>query len=463
MAPPGTIHPRRMALNYPKIHRCAVVLALASLCACAGLKDAGDCTGSFRPIHEVQGPAASSPLAGERVTVRGVMVGDFRQRDQLGGFFLQDLQTDDDPRTSEGIFVFAPRAAGVSRGDLVQVSGKVAEYSDLTELTDVETIAVCRPGEAPAPIPLSLTRVDALEPYEGMLVTLAGDLTVASTHELGAHGQLLLAAGGRPFKGTNGQAAAGAGGRPPEGGRMGRRLLVDDGSRIEGPSPPPYLDPAGTRRVGDTVTGLIGVMSEQQGIHVLHPTVPPQFTGANPRTAAPPPVGGTIRVASFNLFNFFTTLGERGASDTRELERQRAKHVAALSSLDADVVGLSELENNGEAAIRDLADALNAAAGEDLWAHVPAPTGGLGDDVIRVGLIYRPGAVRPVGPPRVDRHPVFKRPPFAQTFEAHGEHFTVVVNHFKSKSCRQAEGPESDAGTVRGVGIRCGSDRHAEC
>ncbi len=470
-------------MKHQGIHRHTAALALVSLCACTGLKDSGDrCAGPFSPIHQVQGPGTAGPMAGERVTVRGVVVGDFQRPDQLDGFFVQEPRADDDPRTSEGIFVRAPGAAEVSAGDLIQVSGEVGESSGLTELSEVEEIAVCRPGETPEPTPISLTEVDDLEPYEGMLVAVSGgktsggktsggktfgeltsgeltsgELTVAGSYRLARYGQLLLAAGGRPFRRTNVPSASLRESEAP-GTARGRRLLLDDGSRVENPPAPPYLDEDGTRRTGDTVSGLIGVISETRGGHVLHPTTAARFTGANPRAAAPPPVGGTLRVASFNLLNYFTTLGERGASNPAELERQRAKHVAAISGLDADVVGLNELENNGEGAIRDLVDALNAAGSDPsegeqtkhTWAYVGDPPSGFGDDGIRVGLIYRPAAVRPVGPPAIDRDPVFKRPPFAQTFEARGERFTVVVNHFKSKSCREAEGPEKDVGDGQG-------------
>ncbi len=418
-----------------------LTLTIVVLCACTGLKDAEEiCTGPVRPIHEVQGQGSSSPLDGDRVTVRGVVVGDFQPKDQLGGFFLQDLKADEDPTTSEGIFVYAS-AEDVTIGDLVQASGRVKEYGDLTELTEVDEVTVCRSGKPPDPAQISLTRVDDLEPYEGMLVTLVDDLTVASSHDLAVRGQLLLAAGGRPFKHTNGDIPESA---------QGRRLLLDDGSPVENPPKLPYLDSSGTRRVGDTVSGLIGIISEQDDSHVLHPTIPPSFKSANPRAAEPPKVDGNLRVVAFNLLNFFTTFGARGASDADELELQRAKHVATISALAADIVGLSELENNGETAIRDLVDALNASAEEGDWTHVADPAGGLGDDVIRVGLIYRSQAVRPVGLPKVDRDPVFERPPFAQTFEADGERFTVVVNHFKSKSCRKATGSEKDAGDGQG-------------
>ena len=51
-------------------------------------------------------------------------------------------------------------------------------------------------------------------------------------------------------------------------------------------------------------------------------------------------------MASFNVLNYFTTLGSRGADTAEEFTRQRTKIIAALAALDADVVGLIEIENN---------------------------------------------------------------------------------------------------------------------
>ena len=294
--------------NEPSILRWTMALTLVSLGACTGLKDThAPCVGSFQPIHTVQGHTAASPLQGEHVTVRGVVVGDFQQPDQLSGFFLQEPRRDDNPRTSEGIFIHAPSSADVAAGDLVEVSGRVEETDGLTRLTDVEDVAICRRETLPTPVALSLAEVDDLDPYEGMLVSLTGELTVASNKDLGSHGQLLLVTGDRPYKGS-----------PP----IGRRLRLDDGSQVENPTTPPYLDAAGTRRAGDTVSGLVGILAEQQDGHVLHPTSTPRFTQSNARHPMPQPVGGTVRVASFNLLNFFTTMGERGATDAVELNRQ---------------------------------------------------------------------------------------------------------------------------------------------
>ena len=426
-------------MTRPGHYLCASTFLMAMLSACtSSVGPVSECGGAVSSIHSVQGPGSASPQVGERVSVRGVVVGDFQRSDQLEGFFVQEPRADEDPRTSEGLFVFAPGGREVAIGDLVQVTGRVKEHFGLTELNNVDAIAVCERNLDLPPTPLSLLERD-LEPYEGMLVVVNDELTLAGTHQLAEEGRLLLSPNGRPFQETNGSAAGAVG--------SGRRLLVDDGSRIKNPVPPPFLDAVGTRRVGDTITGLTGIITEDQNSHMLLPTAPLAFDSLNPRALIPPQVPGDVRVVSFNLLNFFTSLDDRGATDAHELARQGAKHAATISALSADVVGLIELENN-EHSIRELVRVLNEAddTGHEAWAYVPTPAGGLGVDAIRVGIVYRPNVARPIGPPSADLHPVFQRPPVAQTFEIAGERFTVIVNHFKSKSCRDVTATEMDTG-----------------
>ncbi|MGF1535409.1 MAG: endonuclease [Elainellaceae cyanobacterium] len=81
-------------------------------------------------IHDIQGAAHTSPLAGETVSeVRGIVTS---VKDK--GFYLQDPVPDDDEATSEGIFVFTKTvpAAGetlINEGDLLLVSGRVIEFT----------------------------------------------------------------------------------------------------------------------------------------------------------------------------------------------------------------------------------------------------------------------------------------------------------------------------------------------
>ena len=54
--------------------------------------------------------------------------------------------------------------------------------------------------------------------------------------------------------------------------------------------------------------------------------------------------------------------------------------------MDADVVGLMEIENNGNTAAQDLVNRLNAVAGAGTYATVAMPVGGTGGDAIRVAI-----------------------------------------------------------------------------
>ena len=134
-----------------------------------------------------------------------------------------------------------------------------------------------------------------------------------------------------------------------------------------------------------------------------------EFTRANSRPQSPPEVGGSLTVAAYNVLNYFTTLDNsgpicgplgnqdcRGADNTFEFERQRAKLVAALAELDADIVGFMEIENHpGDVPTADLVAGINDVLGPGTYDYIA--TGAIGSDAIRVALIYKPAEVTPVG------------------------------------------------------------------
>jgi predicted extracellular nuclease len=234
-----------------------------------------------------------------------------------------------------------------------------------------------------------------------------------------------------------------------------RQILLDDGSDRRNPDPLPFLSEGIPPRAGDTVTDLTGILGFGFGSYRVYPSGPVQFERDNPRTAGPADVGGSHKVAAFNVLNYFTTLGERGAETPAELDRQRQKLIAALSAIDADVVGLIELENNGGVAIGDLVGRLNVALGGPIYAALPDPAF-VGSDAIKVGMIFKPGRVTPVGqalsadPAQNPIYGVFSRPPIGQVFESDAEQFAVVVNHFKSKGCGDVSGVNVDQGDGQG-------------
>ncbi|MBZ0275711.1 MAG: ExeM/NucH family extracellular endonuclease, partial [Anaerolineae bacterium] len=301
------------------------------------------------------------------------------------------------------------------------------------------------------------------EQVEGMLVTFPQELTVTEVYSLGRYGEVLLSEGGRLFQPTN-VVAPGAAAAEMETANRLRRVLLDDANLQQNRDPAAYpqggLSASNTLRTGDTLTGLTGVVDHRSDEYRIQPTAPVTFGLINQRPTAPPAVGGTLRVASMNVLNYFNGDGAgggfptaRGAATEEEFGRQRQKIVNAIIALDAGVIGLAELENDGfgaESALQDLVNNLNAASAPDTFAFVQPDF--TGTDLITSAIIYRPAVVRPVGNAVGLNDPVAfiqARPPISQTFEdiASGERFTMVMNHFKSKgSCPAVSSPNGDKG-----------------
>ncbi|HZM96869.1 MAG TPA: ExeM/NucH family extracellular endonuclease [Vicinamibacterales bacterium] len=417
-------------------------------------------------ISAVQGPGTSTPFANQIVRVEGVVIGDFQAPGQLGGFYIQDDTPDADPLTSEGLFVFAgPALADVQAGQRVLVTGRAIEFNGLTELSSVSVVDVCGAGEiVPTVYHLPRPAGVTFEPFENMLVTFPDTLTATEHFELGRFGEVTVSSGGRLFQPTDRvNAGPAAIGRQDLNNR--RRLLIDDGSNVQNPAVVPFVAPGNALRLGDSTSGVTGVLTFGFGAYRLEPTMPVEFTRTNQRPVSPPPVGGEIRVASFNTLNYFTTLASlnpdaRGADTAQEFARQQAKEIAAIEGLGADVVALMEVENNGATAISSLVAALNAASGAGTYAFVNEPVlnapnefgGTFGSDAIKVALIYRADTVVPIGDVQSSADPSFSRPPLIQTFQRLGgsEPFTVAVNHFKSKNCGGDSGADSDQGDGQG-------------
>ncbi|WP_069790376.1 ExeM/NucH family extracellular endonuclease [Cyanobacterium sp. IPPAS B-1200] len=441
-------------------------------------------------IHTIQGEGMVSPLVDEIVTVEAIVVGDFQSFDDntgsnLRGFYVQeeDSDIDDNSLTSEGLFIFDDNfGVDVNVGDLVRVTGTVAEFtsgsSSLTQLRSVSDVTVVSENNAlPTPVEVSfpLNNPSDLEAFEGMLITIPNTLSVTEHFQLGRFGQVVLSSDGdtnQPdtdgrldqFTQFNAPSVDGFSAYQEE--LAKRRIVVDDGLTVQNPDPiingreEMPLSPTNTFRGGDTVMGLTGILDDRFGAsnignYRIQPTAPIDFQATNSRPTEVPDVGGRLKVASFNVLNYFNGDGagdfsgseQRGADNPEEFERQRDKIISAIVGLDADVVGLVEIENDGygnDSAIQDLIDGLNAVEGEGTYAFVDPGTPTLGLDAIAVGFIYKTNSVKVADessvailetgafdPVNVARH----RVPLAVTFEelATGEQFTAVNNHFKSK------------------------------
>jgi predicted extracellular nuclease len=497
-----------------------VVLVLATLTPTVPAKTAPEIV---TLISDIQGSGTSSPLVGANVTVQAIVVGSFQQAgaDQnLQGFFLQeeDADADGDPATSDGIFVFdgSSPATPVVVGDLVEVQGTVAEFEGETQLEfpTVTILSVGNPLPTAATVDLPTTgtvansagvRVADLEAFEGMLVSFADELTVTELFNLDRFGELRAAEGDRPVQFTQAN--------PPD--QMGfsdhlvelgrRTVTIDDGERRQNPDPVPFaVDTATAIRMGDVITNVLGVLrwsratndfgisSTNQTNYRVHPIQPPQITpSAAPRQPAPGELSGELTIAAFNVLNYFTTLDTggttpgghdpRGADNATEFARQREKLLTALAALDADILGLIEIENDfgfaqRTTAIEDLVDGLNSILGHGTYDFVD-PDGdqavdviefiggpeSAGGDAIAQALLYKTATVElapgttiglldDIGAAGLGYTPplfvgdLTNRIPIAASFRssASNEVFTVVVNHLKSKGCGGASGANAD-------------------
>ena len=465
-----------------------------------GVTDPGDpdptpgCTATVdHTIAEVQGTGAATGLAGTRVTVEGVVTADQRSGG-YNGIYLQTAGSGGDRpvaagTASDGIFVYLTSDTtihpAVAIGDLVRVSGTPSEFSTLTELSIAAKadVQVCATGVAlPAPVPLSLPLDDAArESVESMLVAPVGAYTVSDVYNTNRYGEIILAAGSEPARVPTDVARPGsdAAAQVKAANKLAR-VLLDDGKTTNLSTAglaPPYLAKDAPIRVGDSVATFgPAVLSYGFSEWRLQPTTPVDaatpaasrttFKDTNARTSAPANVGGDIRLASFNVLNYFVHFGgdARGATDAAALAKQQAKIVSAITALDADVVALMEIENSvkfnaadPQQALETLVAALNAVDGAGTWDFVRTPAdlpSAAEQDVITTAIIFKPAKVTPKGAARsINDESVWfnAREPIAQTFTSGTITFTVVANHFKSKSASVAPtGDNVDTGDGQG-------------
>ncbi|MCL1161708.1 ExeM/NucH family extracellular endonuclease [Shewanella chilikensis] len=439
------------------------------------------CGDAATPIHALQGSGEASPLAGETLEVEAIVTSN--QEAGLKGLFLQmaDAEADADPLTSEGVFLYTGNSAsGYQAGDRIRVRAQVTEYQGLTELTNVSAKALCatsQPLPSAARVSLPVNDSSALEAFEGMLVSFEQHLTVNEVYNLGRYGEVLLGSS-RHFIGTQ-VANPGADALAVTAANALDSIVLDDGLTAQNPDPviypAPGLSAANPLRVGDTVTNLTAVMHYGFGIYRLMPVDTVNFVAANPRASEPELNRlDALTVASFNVLNYFNGDGQgggfptsRGADTQEEFERQRAKIIAAMKTINADVFGLMEIENDGfgsNSAIADLARGLNDAIGTDSYRYLAPQVNRIGNDEISVGILYRQDRVTPEGVAAIldssnsaldDNGQVLfndgkNRPMLTQKFSVNDseDSFVVAVNHLKSKGsdCNALGDPDMNDG-----------------
>ena len=462
-------------------------------------------------IDAIQGTTDTSPFVDQTVKTVGVVTAAY-PGGGFDGFYIQspdtggpiDLTTHD---ASDGIFVYGTAAtASVTIGDYVSVVGVVTEFYNLTEITAASASDVVQLNDDGIVDPIAATVAlpeteAARESLEGMLLAPQGDFTVTNNYTTNNYAEIGLAAGTTPLvnptvtarPGTDAYTAAIAA-------NAARAVTLDDGASTSYLSSDaentavPYLATTEPVRIGAAVTFTKPVIFDyRRGVWKFQPTtalvaenadtVQP-VTFENDRTDAPEDVGGDIRLATFNVLNYFSTTGDslsgcsyytdrvgdpttvrggclaRGAADAENFDRQQTKIVAAINALDADVVSLEEIENSAafgkdrDDALQNLVTALNTDAGSDVWDLAGSPTDlPANEDVIRTAFIFKPATVELFGESVVlAESEAFNgraREPLAQAFQLVGDDessFLAIANHFKSKGSGSGADADQDDG-----------------
>jgi predicted extracellular nuclease len=465
-------------------------------------------------ISQIQGSGSTfNSTYGGTQTIEGIVTRVFLGPTKLNGFYVQEEAVDSDGNaaTSEAIFVFD--SAGLftgSQGDKVRVTGSVGESvssssnivgtgsSSLTQLSALTSVVNLGAASLPALTGVTLPIVDAsqLERYEGMLVEISAGsnpLVVTETFKLGRYGQVGLSAGERLGQYTQFNAPSVSGYTNYLTDLQDGYIILDDGSTSQNPDPVIHarggqpLSASNPLRGGDTITSITGVLDERfEGYRVQSGTAA-NFIATNPRSGTAPPVQGTLKIASFNLLNYFNGNGSgaagsaggfptaRGANSLAEFERQRAKTIAAVLGLSADIIAYNELENDGygsSSSAQQLVAGLNAALGVNAYSFITPsagllqPDGRFGGDEISVGFLYRSDRVRQAPGSSVaalqsgsfdQGSNRIQRPALAVSFErleggvATGEQLTTVVTHLKSKGSSAGGSGDADAGDGQGL------------
>jgi 5'-nucleotidase len=490
----------------------------------------GGGTPTQHTIAEIQSSGDASPLVGQTVITEGVVTAAY----PTGGFYGYVIQTDGTgsgqdatPGESDAIFVYQPSGAVTATvGDLVKVTGAVSEFSGLTELS---VKAADLQDEGPAPIgvtprAMAYPTTDAgREAHESELIAPTDQFTVTDNYDTNEYGEIGLATGDhqlwQPTDLYN-PSIDPAGVAAVQADNDARGVVLNDGSSYnyltsDKNTVMPWLRPDNPVRIGSAATLHEPVILDyRNGLWEFQPTQQvtddghevATFSDTRAANTAPQAVGGDLKLGTFNVENFFPTSaadyeaqennpsactsyndrqgnpidvnecspnGPRGAWDATNLDRQLAKEVKAINTMNVDVMSLEEIENSvqfgkdRDDALSKLVDALNAAAGFTRWAYVPSPPASdlpptSEQDVIRTAFIYNPQTVQLVGPSKVlsdesDPGQPFAnaREPLAQEFKRKGaldsDGFLVIVNHLKSKGDSSPPATGDNANGIQGA------------
>ena len=382
------------------------------------------------------------------ITVSGIVSGDFQDKGELAGFFLQEEAL----FSTSGIFVHSKRK--VNLGDEITITAKVIEYKNETRLDSVLSIAILSENNAFKTQKLKFPyTTKEIEYLEGCLVTIDRDLIISDSYYFDKYGQILISTepliqateiydaqeeSSEILKHTTKQSET--------------SIVLDDLSNKRFPNEDALYLAKKSIVLGAEIQGVKGYVCQKNEHYSIRLVTDLEVVVLEPNILSE--VNGQVKIMSFNLHNLFNGdgLGEdfptpRGAKTYEDYQKQVAKLASAISFANPDIIAVMEIENDGEdslSAIFQFCTYLNSTTKRTHY-QVAYSQGVAAKDVIKTGIIYDASMIATTKLASYHSHSIFSRNPIFQTFVFQDSlEFVLSVNHFKSKSPRNAKGDNID-------------------
>ena len=435
-------------------------------------------------IGEVQGESHQSPLVGKEVVINNVVV----TKTDKTGFYVQDKVSDNNPRTSDAVYVASKDK--VESGDLLKVQGTVKEgymeeYSvkpgqtfkkpagSLT-VTQIINATITKLGKADLPKALNISEkmpkdivdntptkynpeteaLDYWESLEGMLVEVTKPKVTGPQYK----GDIYVLPG--DYKGQKLNNIGGVNLRP--GVQNTEVLPITVGNSFVAKAKDYF---------NENITGVVTYKNKTYKIDPIDPNALKgllQDGGLTREVSKIYPSEDKLTIASYNIENF--SANNNGHDETPEEKVDKIANSFIKEVHSPDIITLIEVQDNnggvndgtvdGVKSGEKLAQRIKSLGGPDYKyteiAPVDGKDGGKPGANIRVAYLYNPKRVTLIGkekggseeaarfvnghleknPARIDPKSVHfekVRKSLAAEFEFKGERIVVIANHLKSK------------------------------
>ena len=431
-------------------------------------------------IGEVQGESHESPLVGKEVVINNVVV----TKTDKTGFYVQDKVSDNNPRTSDAVYVAS--AEKVESGDLLKVQGTVKEgymeeYSvrpgqtfkkpagSLT-VTQIINATITKLGKTDLPKALNISEkmpkdivdntptkynpeteaLDYWESLEGMRVEVTKPKVTGPQYK----GDIYVLPG--DYKGQKLNNIGGVNLRP--GVQNTEVLPITVGNSFVAKAKDYFNE------------NISGVVTYKNKTYKIDPSSVPtlQDGGLKREVSKIYPAEDKLTIASYNIENF--SANNNGHDETPEEKVDKIANSFIKEVHSPDIITLIEVQDNnggvndgtvdGVKSGEKLAQRIKSLGGPDYKyteiAPVDGKDGGKPGANIRVAYLYNPKRVTLIGkekggseeaarfvnghleknPARIDPKSVHfekVRKSLAAEFEFKGERIVVIANHLKSK------------------------------